>query len=188
VDAANAGLALAWALDHDIAAALPLADAVFTPWLGAGRIRELERWYERALADPTALSPGDRAKALAGFGQALMFLDRLEQARAALIEALTLYRDAGDERGETLVLLRLSAAELISGAPGSALAWAEQALPIYERLDDTLGIARTLHYIAVALRASAPRSCELSCPGFHGDRFGWFPLFNRSGSFVTLAS
>jgi hypothetical protein len=30
-----------------------------------------------------------------------------------------------------------------TGAPESALAWAEQALPTYERLDDTLGIART---------------------------------------------
>jgi predicted ATPase/DNA-binding SARP family transcriptional activator len=162
-DAANVGLALAWALDHDIAAALPLADALFVPWLGAGRIRELMRWYERALADPTALSPGDRAKALAGLGYALVYLERLEQARAALIEALTLYRDAGDERGETLVLLRLGAAEFIAGAPESALAWAEQALPIYERLDDTLGIARTLHYIAEALRdlGDFERSAEL---------------------------
>jgi non-specific serine/threonine protein kinase len=162
-DAANVGLALAWALDHDIAAALPLADALFKPWLGAGRLRELERWYERALADPTALSPGDRAKALAGLGRALMFLERLEQARAALIEALTLYRDAGDERGETLVLLRLGAAEFIAGAPQSALAWAEQALPIYERLDDTVGIARTLHSIAEALRdlGDFERSAEL---------------------------
>ena len=162
-DAANVGLALAWALDHDIAAALPLADAVFTPWLGAGRIRELMRWYERALADPTALSPGDRAKALAGFGYALGHLERLEPARAALIEALTLYRDAGDERGETLVLLRLGAAEFIAGAPESTLAWAKQALPIYERLDDTLGSARTLHYIADALRdlGDFERSAEL---------------------------
>ena len=40
-DAANVGLALEWAIEHDIAAALPLADALFTPWLGAGRIREL---------------------------------------------------------------------------------------------------------------------------------------------------
>src|SRR5580692_1272161 len=86
-DAANVGLALAWALDHDIAAALPLADAVFAPWLGDGRIRELERWYERALADPTALSTGDRAQALAGLGSALVFLERPEQARAALTEA-----------------------------------------------------------------------------------------------------
>ena len=162
-DAANVGLALAWALDHDIAVALPLADAVFTPWLGAGRIRELERWYERALADPTALSPGDRAKALAGLGSALVFLERVEQARAALIEALTLYRDAGDERGETLMLLRLGAAEFIAGAPESSLAWAEQALTIYERLDDTLGIARTLHSIAEALRdlGDFERSAEL---------------------------
>ena len=136
---------------------------LFMPWLGAGRIRELRRWYERALADPTALSPGDRAKALAGLGYALVFLERLEQARAALIEALTLYRDAGDERGETLVLLRLGAAEFIAGAPESTLAWAEQALPIYERLDDTLGIARTLHYIAEALRdlGDFERSAEL---------------------------
>ena len=122
--------------------------ALFTPWLGAGRIRELERWYERALGDPTALSPGDRAKALAGRGYALVFLERLEQARAALIEALTLYRDAGDERGETLVLLSLGAAELIAGAPERTLARAEQALAIYERLDDTQGVARTLHYTA----------------------------------------
>ena len=151
-DAANVGLALAWALDHDIVAALPLADALFTPWLGAGRIRELERWYERALADPTALPPEDRAKALAGLGHALVFLERLDKARAALTEALTLYRDAGDERGETLVLHHLGAAEFIAGAPESALAWAEQALLIYVRLDDTLGIAHTLHSIAEALR------------------------------------
>jgi predicted ATPase/DNA-binding SARP family transcriptional activator len=162
-DATNIGLALAWALDHDIAAALPLADALFTPWLGAGRIRELERWYERALADPTALSPEDRAKALAGRGGALVFLERLEQGRAALMEALTLYRDVGDERGETLVLLRLGGAEFIAGAPESTLAWAEQALLIYERLDDTLGIARTLHSIAEALRdlGDFERSVEL---------------------------
>ena len=151
-DASNVGLALDWALDHDIAAALPLADALFTPWLGAGRIRELARWYELALTDPTALSPGDRARALTGLGRALVFLERLEQARAALKEALTLHRDAGDERGETLVLLSLGAAEFIAGAPESTLAWAEQALPVYERLNDTLGVARTLHNIAEARR------------------------------------
>jgi predicted ATPase len=151
-DAADVGLALAWALDHDIAAALPLADALFGPWLGDGRLRELERWYELVLADPAALSPGDRAKALAGLGHAVVFLERLEQARAPLIEALGLYRDAGDEHGETLVLLSLSAAESIAGAPESSLAWARQALVIYERLEDALGTARTLHRIAEALR------------------------------------
>jgi hypothetical protein len=32
------------------------------------------------------------------------------------------------------------------------LRWSEQALPIYERLDDPEGIARSLHYIAEGLR------------------------------------
>ena len=92
-----------------------------------------------------------------------MFLERVEQARSALIEALSLYRDVGDERGETLVLLGLGVAEFIAGAPDSALAWAEQALPIYERLGDTLGIANTLHHIAEALRdlGDFERSAEM---------------------------
>ena len=61
------------------------------------------------------------------------------------------------------MLLSLGAAESIAGAPESALAWAEQALAIYERLDDMLGIARTLHRIAEALRdlGDFERSAEL---------------------------
>jgi tetratricopeptide (TPR) repeat protein len=96
-------------------------------------------------------------------GNALVFLERLEPARAALTEALTLYREARDERGETVVLLRLGAAELIAGAPERSLAWAEQALAIYERLDDTLGIARALHFVAEGLRdvGDLERSAEL---------------------------
>lgn len=151
-EATDVGLALAWALDHDIAAALPLADALFSPWLEAGRIHELTQWYERALAGQTTLSLADRAKALAGLGQALVFLERIDQARAALIRALTLYREAGDERGEGLVLHRLGVAELVAGAPEMALTWAEQALAIYERLDDSRAIAGTLHHVAEALR------------------------------------
>ena len=37
-------------------------------------------------------------------------------------------------------------------------------------------------------RAVGARSRGVSRPGFHGDRFGWFPLFNQSGSSGTLAS
>jgi predicted ATPase/DNA-binding SARP family transcriptional activator len=162
-DDADVGLALAWALDHDIAAALPLADLLFGSWLGAGRLRELEHWYERALADPAALLPGDRAKALAGLGHVRVFLERLEQARPVLIEALALCREVGDERGEAVVLLSLSAAESVAGAPESSLAWARKALASYERLDEALGIARTLHRIAEALRdlGDFERSAEL---------------------------
>src|SRR5579862_430903 len=65
-DTANVGLALALALDHDVAAALPLADSLVFFWLATGRLGELVRWYERALEDPSALSARDRAVALSG--------------------------------------------------------------------------------------------------------------------------
>jgi predicted ATPase len=162
-DAGNVSLALAWALEHDIAAGLPLADSVFYTWLGAGRNSELRRWYERALANPGALTPGERAAALAGLGITLAYSDTAEPARTALTEALTLYREAGDERNEARVLMRLGGVEFISGSPEGMIRWSEQALPIYERLDDSEGIARSLHYIAEGLRDSGEfeRSAEL---------------------------
>jgi tetratricopeptide (TPR) repeat protein len=151
-DAADVGLALSWALDHDIAAALPLAEALFKERLAAGRIGELARWYERALADPEALAPGDRADALAGLGRTLEFEENVDPARRALTEALALYQQAGNERGRVRVLNDLGGVEWVAGSSERALAWHEQALVISERLDDAEEIARSLHYLADSLR------------------------------------
>jgi predicted ATPase/DNA-binding SARP family transcriptional activator len=162
-DPGNVGVALSWALERDIAAGLPLADALFYPWLGAGRNSELRHWYERALADPAALSSSERADALTGHGYTLVYSDDPERARPALTEALTLYREAGDDRKEARVLTRLGGVEFVSGAPAGAIEWSEQALAIYERLDDVEGIARSLHYIGEGLRDTGEftRSAEL---------------------------
>ncbi len=149
---ADADLALAWALDHDIAGALPLADSLFTDWLATGRIGELARWYERALASREVLSPGDRADALAGFGVSLEFKEDLHPARTALSEALSLYEQAGNERGRVRVLNDLGGVEWVAGASERAVAWHEQALAISERLDDPEELARSLHYLADSLR------------------------------------
>lgn len=163
LDPGNVALALSWALDHAIGAALPLADSLFYPWLGAGRIGELRRWYEHALADPGALSPGERADALAGLGITLAYSDTPDPARTALREALTLYREAGDERNEARVLMCLGVVEFLSGSPEEELKWSKQALSIYERLDDTEGIGGSLHHIAEGLRDAGEfeRSAEL---------------------------
>jgi predicted ATPase/class 3 adenylate cyclase len=151
-DTANVGLALAWALDHEIAAALPLADSLFFFWLATGRLGELLRWYERALEDPTALSARDRAVALTGLGLTLTYAENLEPARAALTEALALVREAGDERDEARVLNRLGGVEFVGGSPERMLEWGEQALKICERLEDPEELARSLFFTAEALR------------------------------------
>jgi predicted ATPase len=162
-DPGNVGLALAWALDHDIAAGLPLAGAVFYTWLGAGRNGELRRWYERALADPGALSSDERADALAGFGHTLVYSESPDPARTALTEALALYRAAGDQRNEAYVLLRLGGAEFVAGSPEEMVKWSARALSISERLNDPEGIARAVFYQAEGLRDTGEfeRSAEL---------------------------
>jgi tetratricopeptide (TPR) repeat protein len=151
-DAADVGLALAWSLDHDVAAGLPLAESLFREWLAAGRVGELARWYERALADPDALAPGDRADALAGLGLTLEFEENVVPARRALTEALALYQQAGNDRGRVRVLNNLGGVEWVAGSSEQAIPWHEQALAISERLDDPEEMARSLHYLADSLR------------------------------------
>jgi non-specific serine/threonine protein kinase len=151
-EAADVATALTWALDHDIAGALPLADSLFVEWLAVGRVGELARWYERAVADPDALEPGDRADALAGLGMTLEFEQNLDPARTALTEALALYEQAGNERGRVRVLNDLGGIEWVGGSSERAIEWHEQALEGSERLDDPKELVRSLHYLADAVR------------------------------------
>jgi predicted ATPase/class 3 adenylate cyclase len=151
-ESADVATALSWALDHDIAAALPLADSLFSERLAVGRIGELSQWYERALADPDALAPGDRADALAGLGMTLEFEQNLGPARTALTEALALYEQAGNERGRIRVLNDLGGIEWVGGFSERAIDWHEQALEGSERLDDPKELVRSLNYLADAVR------------------------------------
>jgi predicted ATPase len=151
-DPANVSAALAWGLEHDIGAAVQLADVLFFSWLGAGRLEELRRWYAQALADPGALSPIGRATVLMMAGLGSAYAEHPDPARAAMTEALALFREQGDERGEVRVLNYLVGIEFVSGAPEHAFAWHEQALEIAERLGDPEQIGRSLHYMGENLR------------------------------------
>ncbi len=163
-DVGNVGLALSWALDHDVAAALPLAEALLTTWvLARGRTEELTRWYQRALEDTSVLTGRRRAYALRGLGMALVYAETPDPARAAFSEALALYREAGDERNEARALLGLGAVEFVAGSSERSLKWSEQALAICERLDDPEGLARSQQYVAEGLRDTGAyeRAAEL---------------------------
>ena len=67
---------------------------------------------------PARSHPLQRADALAGFGITLAYSDTPDPARTALTEALTLYREAGDERNEARVLMRLGGVEIHLRLPG----------------------------------------------------------------------
>jgi predicted ATPase len=152
LDPGNVSAALAWGLEHDVGAAVPLADVLFFSWLGAGRLEELRRWYAQALAEPNALSPTDRATVLMMAGVGSAYAERPDAARTAMIEALSLFREQGDERGEVRVLNYLVGIEFVSGAPERGFAWHEQALEIAERIGDPEQIGRSLHYMGENLR------------------------------------
>jgi tetratricopeptide (TPR) repeat protein len=94
---------------------------------------------------------------------ALVYAEVPDGARAALSEALALYREAGDELNEARVLNGLGAVEFVAGSPEEVLRWSEQALAICERLDDPEGLSRSLHYVAEALRDTGAyeRAAEL---------------------------
>jgi predicted ATPase/class 3 adenylate cyclase len=168
-DASDVALALAWALDHDTAAGLRLADVIFETWLSSGRIGELVRWHERVLEHADALSVETRADAFAGLGLALEYSESLDPARAALTTALALYRELCDERNEARVLTSLGGLEFLAGSPASAVEWVEQALPIHERLGDTEGMARSLHWLGDELRDTGAfeRAAELYVRSIH---------------------
>jgi hypothetical protein len=51
-----------------------------------------------------------------------------------LTEALTRFREAGDERNEARVLMRPGGVEFLSGSPEGMLKWSEQALPSFRIL------------------------------------------------------
>jgi tetratricopeptide (TPR) repeat protein len=109
------------------------------------------------------LTPQTRADALAGLGLALEYHESIEPARAALTEALARYRELNDERNEARVLTHLGGLEFLAGQPASAAEWVQQALPIQERLGDTEGIVRSLHWLGDELRDTGAyeRAAEL---------------------------
>jgi tetratricopeptide (TPR) repeat protein len=140
--------ALAWALDHDVGSAIPLARAIFWPWLSAGRLEELAQWHERAHGSYADLPPHERADALAAYGETLAFTDQPEQAQIQLKEALRLHRELDDRFGEAQTLHTLGGVAFDQGRNDEAITLLEQSLEIWKTLGDRRGIARTLHLLA----------------------------------------
>jgi len=86
----------------------------------------------------------NRANTLWGLGTAADLLGRIDQARNAYSEALSLFRELRDVRPEGRLLLRIGEIEDAAGNPRKAIEYYEQAAPILKSPGDELSEGLTL--------------------------------------------
>jgi predicted ATPase/class 3 adenylate cyclase/Tfp pilus assembly protein PilF len=142
---------LAWALQHDLPRGIQLAVYLKGPWHQRGQAREIARWWERALATPTAVEPDLRAEALYGLATSLMMIEEDQRITELLNESLQLFRQTGNQRQEACALLELGHLSIDLGALPNAMAYYEQALAIFRRIDEPTGVGHALNDIGAVL-------------------------------------
>jgi CHAT domain-containing protein/tetratricopeptide (TPR) repeat protein len=109
------------------------------------------------LATALDLQPGPergRALTLTTLGVALRRLDDPDQAHAAYLEALAIFRDQGDAREEAQALHNLGYLELYGGDGKRALELLDEALQRFGRVADPMGEVQTRLVRAQALRGT----------------------------------
>lgn len=147
----NLRAALRWALDTgEGETALRLCTPLARFWERRGHRVEGRRWITAALAIDVAQERTIyRAEALHGLSFIESRLGNLTPARAAIDEALSIFRDLDDKQGiaQSLNILGLIATEQADYA--SARAFHEQSLAISRELGNTWGIANSTHSLGL---------------------------------------
>ncbi|MCB0106576.1 MAG: tetratricopeptide repeat protein, partial [Caldilineaceae bacterium] len=151
----NLRVAFSWALTHEIDAALRLAANLLWFWHIRGHKHEGRDWLHRALTAEaqvrgvqpltTAQTPS-RAQALYVAGFLAQMTAELNRAYELVEESLALWRLLGlaGSRGCAYALACLGAIALEQGQPAQAKPQLEEALALFEQIDDLLGYAETL--------------------------------------------
>jgi predicted ATPase/class 3 adenylate cyclase len=74
----------------------------------------------------------------------------VERGRKLLEEAVQLYREIGDERGEAKVLWAIAGTHEVSNDWQSSLDYSDQALELFRKVDDRFGAGWALHSVGLA--------------------------------------
>lgn len=117
----------------------------------AGRTGESLEPLQDALA-LRASGTGGRAATLSALGVTYRQLDRLEDARRAYTEALSIFGGLGDSREQARTLGNLGRLETDAGRDEVALAYFDRALDLYRTLDAPADMASALEGKAWVLR------------------------------------
>ncbi|HEX6605488.1 MAG TPA: tetratricopeptide repeat protein [Chloroflexia bacterium] len=161
---ANLRAALAWALDHDPAAALRLGGALWRFWWMRGHLAEGRRAIEAALARGGGEAPGLRAKAENAAGGLAWFQSDVPAAVAHYEASLALARAAGDALGLSRALGNLASALSTEGGDYTrAQALLEEGLALDRALGDDSLMAFSLGKLAdlAYFQGDIPRAAAL---------------------------
>ena len=155
VELDNLRVALARALERDDGeVALRLVGALGRFWRTRGYLSEGAAWSERALAARSAADGPRRAKALTAAGALGRARGDIENALRMLEEAATLARASGDDRLTADAVIELgTTTHFAVGDVGQGEALWNEALDLYRRVGDRLGVDRCLHNLGEVARS-----------------------------------
>jgi non-specific serine/threonine protein kinase len=140
----NLRAALSWSLEVEPQTTLQLALALARFWEIRSYYSEGSAWLEAALRKNESADASMQAKALTEAGTFAWRRGDYEQAIAFHREALTLYRELGDEHGVAFALMCLGSQEVEKGDLDRAFPLYEEALSISRRIGDKRTSAFTL--------------------------------------------
>jgi len=190
----NFRAALAWSIDvGDAGIALRLASALAPFWNAHGHLAEGQDWLARVTDVP---QPGTgesdlrryRARALNAWGMLARNQGHLPRVTAALEEALSTWRDLGDERGIAVTLQDLATVAYSGDDWDAAQVYLEEAVALVQKLGDSVLQARAfinLGNLSLA-RSEWRRAREAYTEGLKrygdlGDRIGIASALNNLG-------
>jgi predicted ATPase/DNA-binding SARP family transcriptional activator len=148
----NLRAALSWSLENEPQRALQLAETLGRFWEIRSHFLEGSRWLEASLRNSNHTDPATRAKALAEAGTFAFHQGDYKRAIVFHGEALTLYRELGDERGVAWSLLCLGAQEVEQGDYERAKQLFEDALTLSRKTGDERTVGYALHNLGEVAR------------------------------------
>jgi tetratricopeptide (TPR) repeat protein len=147
----NCRAALRWAITHQHAElAMRLAGAFWSFWLDRGYYHEGRQFLVAILqlAGSSGRTP-DRARVLTGLGALSRAQGDMNEAHAYLQEAISIYRQWGDEREIATALERLTEGCHLDFALPDYHQLITEAAALYEKLNDRAGATRIRHHLGL---------------------------------------
>jgi predicted ATPase/DNA-binding SARP family transcriptional activator/DNA-binding CsgD family transcriptional regulator len=148
----NLRAALSWSLENEPQTALQLAETLARFWEIRSHFLEGSRWLEAVLQETRHTDTATRAEALTEAGTFAFHRGDYRQATVLHGEALTLYKELGDERGVAFALMCLGVQALEQGDYERAKPLFEEALASSQQLGDERTSAYTLHNLGEVAR------------------------------------